>query len=157
MPRRKQQDAPESPPRRFGSVCVGDARPIEQVLARNLYVGPDRVAALLARIAERGCSVASSTSVKRLGDGEFEVFCLIGRGKANRDIAQILHRSIKTMETCCSRIKDKLGIRTGAELIQYAFRYLSSDQERRLPADATPSDSHESTLANLVTRPTAAS
>jgi hypothetical protein len=43
----------------------------------------------------------------------------------------MLHRSIKTVETYRSRIKDKLGMRTGAELIQYAFRYLSSDQAVR--------------------------
>lgn len=58
----------------------------------------------------------------KLTDREREVLQLIAEGRVNREIAELLHISIKTVETHRSHIMEKLNIRNIAELTQYAIR-----------------------------------
>jgi DNA-binding NarL/FixJ family response regulator len=60
-------------------------------------------------------------SLDRLTDRELEVFRLIGQGLTNRRISEKLSLSVKTIEAHCAHIKQKLGLRTGAELQYQAF------------------------------------
>jgi two-component system response regulator NreC len=53
---------------------------------------------------------------------EKEVLQLIAEGHTNRQIAEKLYISIKTVETHRTHIMDKLDIHTAAELTQYALR-----------------------------------
>lgn len=57
-----------------------------------------------------------------LTDREREVLQLIAEGRVNREIAELLHISIKTVETHRSHIMEKLNMRNVAELTQYAIR-----------------------------------
>ncbi len=59
---------------------------------------------------------------EKLTDREREVLQLIAEGRVNREIAELLHISIKTVETHRSHIMEKLDIRNIAELTQYAIR-----------------------------------
>ena len=45
---------------------------------------------------------------------------LVARGHTNREVAQRLALSIKTVETYRARLSDKLGLRTRAELVRFA-------------------------------------
>jgi two-component system, NarL family, response regulator NreC len=68
---------------------------------------------------------------------EERVIGLIARGHTNREIAAQLRVSIKTIETFRARACDKLGLRSRAELVQYAMRMNMMDPDRdpgRLPA-----------------------
>jgi DNA-binding CsgD family transcriptional regulator len=65
-----------------------------------------------------------SSPVEGLSDREIEVFQMIGRGIATRDIALALGISIKTVETHLAHIKDKLCLRNARELLQTATRWL---------------------------------
>ena len=58
----------------------------------------------------------------KLTDREREVLQLIAEGRVNREIAELLHISIKTVESHRAHIMEKLGIRNIAELTQYAIR-----------------------------------
>ena len=58
----------------------------------------------------------------KLTDREREVLQLIAEGRPNREIAELLHISIKTVETHRAHIKDKLNVSSTAELIQHAIR-----------------------------------
>ena len=58
-----------------------------------------------------------------LSDRELEVFQLIGQGKTMKEIGETLHLSPKTIEVYRSRIRQKLGIQSAAELISYAARW----------------------------------
>ena len=58
--------------------------------------------------------------MERLTDRELEIFELIGRGLGTKDIAERLHRSVKTVETHRMRLKEKLDIKANAELIAKA-------------------------------------
>ena len=53
-----------------------------------------------------------------------EVFRLIGQGVKTADIAERLHLSVKTVETYRDRIRQKLELRNGTELIQYATQWV---------------------------------
>ena len=56
-----------------------------------------------------------------LTEREREVLDLIVRGHTQREMAQRLHISVKTIETHRARLADKLGCRTRAELVTYAI------------------------------------
>ena len=58
----------------------------------------------------------------KLTEREREVLQLIAEGHANREIAELLHISIKTVESHRSHLMEKLHLRNIAELTQYAIR-----------------------------------
>jgi DNA-binding NarL/FixJ family response regulator len=58
----------------------------------------------------------------KLTEREREILQLIAEGRANREIAELLNISIKTVESHRSHLMDKLNIRNIAELTQYAIR-----------------------------------
>ncbi|PYK65728.1 MAG: DNA-binding response regulator, partial [Verrucomicrobia bacterium] len=59
---------------------------------------------------------------------ELEIFQLIGQGVSTRKIADRLGRSIKTIETHRTRIKEKLAVKSAAELVHRATCWVESDR-----------------------------
>ena len=57
---------------------------------------------------------------KSLSDREFEVFNFLVSGKSVTEIAELLHLSVKTVSTHKTRILQKMGSSSLAELVQYA-------------------------------------
>jgi DNA-binding NarL/FixJ family response regulator len=53
---------------------------------------------------------------------EREVVQLISEGKINKQVAQILNISVKTVETHRATVMQKLKLRTAADLVRYAVR-----------------------------------
>jgi DNA-binding CsgD family transcriptional regulator len=70
-------------------------------------------------------SIAPTTDL--LTDRELEVFRLIGAGLSTREIADRMKLGVKTIGTYRDRVKQKLGIKTAAELIRRAV--LWTEQE----------------------------
>jgi len=62
--------------------------------------------------------------VERLSDRELEVFELIGQGRATGQIADRLGVSVKTVETHCQNIKQKLGADSINELRRQAALFV---------------------------------
>jgi len=58
----------------------------------------------------------------RLTERERQVLGLIAEGKSNRDIAELLCLSVKTVMAHRTNIMDKLDIHSRAELVKYAIR-----------------------------------
>lgn len=58
----------------------------------------------------------------RLTDREREVLQLIAEGRTNREIAQLLHITVKTVEAHRAHVMDKLCLHSTAELTKYALR-----------------------------------
>jgi len=52
-----------------------------------------------------------------------EVLQLLAEGKSHKEVAHILNISVKTAEYHKYAILDKLGLKTNAELVQYAIRH----------------------------------
>ncbi|QOI98245.1 MAG: response regulator transcription factor [Flammeovirgaceae bacterium] len=53
---------------------------------------------------------------------EYEVLGHVASGKTNREVAEALFISVKTVETHKTHILEKLGLRNTAELIKYAIK-----------------------------------
>jgi DNA-binding NarL/FixJ family response regulator len=70
----------------------------------------------------------SGPSINSLTSSEFEVLHLIGAGHSTQQIARLLCRSIKTIETHRYNIRMKLNLKDGAELIRYAIQWISEGQ-----------------------------
>lgn len=56
-----------------------------------------------------------------LSDREFEILRFLGEGKSISEIAQILGIAYKTVANACTRLKEKLGIDTTADLIRFTI------------------------------------
>ena len=59
---------------------------------------------------------------RKLSDREFEIMLMIAAGKTLSKIAAELLLSVKTVSTYRTRLLQKLGMGTNAEVIRYAFR-----------------------------------
>lgn len=99
-------------------------RAIRRVLDGHRHLSEKAASAVLASLGSTPHAAARSP-IERLSDRELEVFRLIGDGLGTRQVAEALHLSVKTVESHRARIKDKLGLKSGIELAQWAVRLLS--------------------------------
>ena len=60
---------------------------------------------------------------QELSERERQVFMRLVRGESVSAIAQVLHLSVKTVSTYRSRLLDKLGVNSNAELATYAHQH----------------------------------
>jgi len=100
-------------------------RAIRQVLDGQMYISARLAPDILANFAGRG-KKKSNSPISRLSDREFEVLDLLGQGKDSHAIARQLHLSFKTVDAHRARIKEKLNLRSGTELICYAARWVET-------------------------------
>lgn len=107
-----------------GDVIV---KAVRRVLNGGIYVSEEINERLLLGLAA-GQSHMAQSPLEVLSDRELEVFELTGRGLGTRDIAERLHLSIKTVESYRARIKDKLNLKTAAELMQHAVQWVEGER-----------------------------
>ena len=60
---------------------------------------------------------------EKLSDRELQVFLRLARGESVSDIAAVLNLSVKTISTYRTRLLEKLGVASNAELATYALRH----------------------------------
>jgi DNA-binding NarL/FixJ family response regulator len=97
---------------------------IRRILNGHIYLNERVATQILTRIAPGGA--ASATSLRPtdlLADRELQVFELTGRGLNARQIADRLHIATKTVETYRARIREKLNLKDGTELLQLAISW----------------------------------
>jgi DNA-binding NarL/FixJ family response regulator len=70
------------------------------------------------RLADRGITDRYDS----LSEREREIFQLIAEGRANKEIAELLHVSVSTVETHRAHIMEKLDLHSAAEVVLYAVR-----------------------------------
>jgi DNA-binding NarL/FixJ family response regulator len=95
---------------------------LRKVLAGGIYVS-DTIEARLARGTVRGEVPASQELIGQLSNRELQILRMIGRGLSTRQVADTLNLSIKTIEAHRQRIKHKLGLKTGAQLVNFAVSW----------------------------------
>ena len=100
---------------------------IRRVTAGKRYLSP-RLRPQLASLAS-AMTPGPMSPLDRLSDREFQVFELIGRGLATRDIAKTLGVGVKTVETWRYRIKEKLGVKAAHEMVHFAIRWVERQGE----------------------------
>src|ERR1700728_2048308 len=94
---------------------------VRRILSGEVYLSDRMVHKLLHQYIGGAPSMIQSR-ISSLSDRELEVFRMIGEGYGTREIAEVLHLSIKTVETYQAHIKEKLSLRSGRELIQHAIQ-----------------------------------
>lgn len=101
---------------------------IHKVLAGEIYLA-EGLASKLLRTVVAGQPDAAGGIIEGLSDRELEVFELIGKGLATREIAEKLHVSIKTVEAHRAGIKEKLHLDSATQLAHAAFQWVKDRTE----------------------------
>jgi len=105
-----------------GKIIAG----LRQILEGQFYLN-EQVVAQAAEIFRGARQGADASPVRQLSDRELEIFRRIGLGQENRQIAEALHLSLKTVQTHCAHIKDKLGLPSATLLMREAVRWVDSE------------------------------
>jgi DNA-binding NarL/FixJ family response regulator len=58
----------------------------------------------------------------RLSPREIQIVQLVAESKSNKEVSNLLHLSVKTVESHRAHIMEKLGIHSVTELVRYAIR-----------------------------------
>ncbi len=93
---------------------------IRAVSAGEVYLHPTVAKALVNDYLKRVQAGYDSTSYDGLSQREQEVLKLIAEGLMNREIAEKLNISVRTVERHRENIMSKLNLHTRAELVRYA-------------------------------------
>ena len=93
------------------------AHAIHHIYKGSSYISPALAETLVSALQSRG----SSALHQQLSDREYQVLSLMGSGKDTHGIATLLSLSPKTIGTYRTRIQNKLGLKSSAELIRYAI------------------------------------
>jgi DNA-binding NarL/FixJ family response regulator len=95
---------------------------IRAVLAGQVYISEVLASKMIRAIAARPPNTPSMP-VDSLSERQLEILRLLGQGHTTGQIAEELGLSIKTVEGYIARIKEKLGLATANELLQYAIKF----------------------------------
>lgn len=94
---------------------------VHKVLGGEIYWSEKAAAQVASKIASP--SPAGASISDRLSERELQVFEMIGLGRNTNQIGEALHIDVSTVETYRARIKDKLLLKDGSELLQTAIRW----------------------------------
>ena len=100
---------------------------LQRILSGKIYLSEKSSESILESLggdksAQRG------SPVDVLSDRELEIFRLLGRGFKNKQIADELSLSVKTVESYHDQIKQKLKFKDSSELLQFAIQWIHSEQ-----------------------------
>lgn len=93
----------------------------ELLLIESACPSPALAEPITRPVPREGLSCARALRLTELSPREREMFALIAEGRSQRQIADHFQLSIKTVETHRTRIGQKLGLRTRADLIRCAL------------------------------------
>jgi DNA-binding NarL/FixJ family response regulator len=97
---------------------------LRRVLDGNIYVSEAVGNNMIQKFASGGAYV-SANPIDRLSNRELQILHMIGKGMSTRETALSLNLSIKTVESHRQRIKRKLNLNTGTQLVQYAVNWFT--------------------------------
>lgn len=112
---------------------------IRRILAGSYYLSDEMSTRFFAQLGGGRRASDATSPVSRLSDRELEIFELLGQGRSTAEIAEALMISSKTVETHRARIKGKLGLASGRELLRHAVQWVNGTEYD--PSQDPPSDS----------------
>jgi DNA-binding NarL/FixJ family response regulator len=93
-------------------------RAVRTVAGGGRYVGPE-----LAELLVNGMDADVDQPIhSALSPREFQIFCQLAAGRSVTEIANRLCLSVKTVSTYRSRLLEKMGMKTNADITSYAIR-----------------------------------
>lgn len=105
---------------------------IRRVLTGGIYVSESMTSRLLHQHA-RGSTAVEALPLERLTDRERQVLYLLGHWHTTREIAKVLHLSVKTVENYREKLKAKLNLDSASALVQFAVEWTQSQSGAPLP------------------------
>lgn len=104
---------------------------IRTVYNGGVFLHPQHTKILLEDSLSRStASPPSADPLARLSDRELAVLRLIALGHANKEIAELLFLSVKTVETYKARLMEKLNLKSRAALVRFALNHKLLDDEK---------------------------
>src|SRR5450631_452465 len=97
---------------------------LRRVLDGGIYVSEAVGNNMIQKFAAGGAYI-SANPIDRLSNRELQILHMIGKGMSTRETAHSLNLSIKTVESHRQRIKRKLNLSTGTQLVQYAVNWFT--------------------------------
>lgn len=94
---------------------------IRSVAAGNAYLYPTATKRLMIEYVDR-LRDGEGSSIETLSDRETEVVSLVAKGYSNKEVAEQLVISVKTVESHKANVMEKLGLKTRPELVKYAMK-----------------------------------
>jgi DNA-binding NarL/FixJ family response regulator len=96
---------------------------LEALRQHKLYFTP-RVSELVlgGYLGHAAGEAPADAPFSRLTAREFQIVQLVAESKSNKEVANILNISVKTVEAHRAHIMEKLGLHSVAELVRYAIR-----------------------------------
>jgi DNA-binding NarL/FixJ family response regulator len=88
---------------------------ISEILQNRLYLSPRIATAMQEQLAE-------VSGLSRCSEREMQILQFIGKGLGNSEIADRLDLSVRTVETYCARVAEKLDLSGMKELRQFAIQ-----------------------------------
>jgi DNA-binding NarL/FixJ family response regulator len=95
-------------------------RAIRLVSSGSVYLDPHLASTLVGSLVRKR-STKELFHGTELSDRESEVLRLIAKGHSNKEIANQLNLSVKTVETYKTRSMDKTGLQTRSDIVRYAY------------------------------------
>jgi DNA-binding NarL/FixJ family response regulator len=92
---------------------------IRRILSKGRYVSQTLAEELAAEVGGN----AETPLHTKLSDREYELLILLGKGRSVREISQELSLSVNTVNSYRSRLMQKMGLQSNAEIIHYALRH----------------------------------
>lgn len=96
---------------------------IRTVYNDEAYLYPKATKLLIENYMEKVSNGEQEDLFDTLTPREEEVLSYFAKGYTNKEIAEMLYVSVKTVESHKSKIMDKLGLRTRPELVRYALKH----------------------------------
>jgi DNA-binding NarL/FixJ family response regulator len=93
---------------------------IQEALKGGTYVTPQIAGDLVH--GSRDGTTAGAVVMRELTPRQREVLQLVAEGHSAKEVAAVLHISVRTAEFHKARLMESLGVETTAELVQYAIR-----------------------------------
>ncbi|PTG55252.1 DNA-binding response regulator [Staphylococcus chromogenes] len=96
---------------------------IRTVYKGETFIDPKMTTSLVKEFVQSSDDASySNDPFKILSKRELEILPLIAKGYGNKDIAEKLFVSVKTVEAHKTRIMDKLNLKSKPELVEYALK-----------------------------------
>lgn len=95
---------------------------IRAAVAGGSFLSPPISRAVIGDYVRRAEARGQGSDLDLLSSREREVLQLLAEGLSNREIAERLNISVKTVETHRSNMMSKLGVSNKTELVKYALR-----------------------------------